>query len=75
MDAYSRLPVWQDMKIQYYSHNRKSLCNMYFNDLPQVQPVKYLIYKTYALKLYFITKASLVYHNPLWFITQNTIPV
>lgn len=74
MYTYSRLPVSQDMKIQFYSHNRKGLWNRNFNDLPQVQTVKYFIYKTYALMLYFMTKSSLVYHNPLCFITQIAIP-
>lgn len=39
------MPVLQDMKIQVYSHNTRALWNTYFNDLPQVQPVKYLMYK------------------------------
>lgn len=74
MYTYNRMPVWQNMKILIYSHNTKALWNRYFNDFPQVQPVKYLIYKTYVLIFYFTGKISLVYHNPFCFITQNTIP-
>lgn len=74
MYAYSRLPIRWDMKIQFYSHNWKALWNRYrYLEQTQVQPVKYFIYKTYALMLYFITKTSLFCHNLLCFITQNAI--